>query len=65
MRRRRGYGALFMAVFECGCSCKAGPELCLDPDGVHMSERGNELLAQAGAGAVMGECPTSNEPGER
>ena len=32
---------------------QAGPERMLKPDGVHMNERGSELLAQAVASAIM------------
>jgi len=32
---------------------QAGPERCLGPDGVHMNEHGNELLAEAVARAIL------------
>ena len=34
---------------------RARPELCLSADGVHMNDRGNQLLAEAVAAAVMSE----------
>jgi lysophospholipase L1-like esterase len=36
---------------------RADPERCLRPDGVHMNEHGNLLLAEAVAAAIMASSP--------